>query len=133
MILTLSNVREMLISHDVIVQSPDFIDPDFWVVKRDIWICLSNRKTIVIPAGYRYDMASVPKWLWSIFRPYNRGLLAFLIHDWLYVGRPTWVDRSFADNEMKIWLDRLNKNPIDNWIRFQIVRLFGWSKWNKFV
>lgn len=48
-----------------------------------------NRKRIFIPAGFEYDKASVPKYLWGLARPDGPAEAAALPHDytWLYRGK----------------------------------------------
>lgn len=41
-------------------------------------------KRITVPAGYNYDKASVPRFLWGIARPDGPWEAAALIHDRLY-------------------------------------------------
>lgn len=110
-----------------------------WVVIVDIEVMLSNNKWITIPRGMRTDLSSVPQALWSILPPYGPFLLAALIHDYLYIFdymREELGDREarlFADKEMLLWSNKLNKNWIDNYIRYYGVRLLGWmifKRWN---
>ena len=78
-------------------------------------------------------MATVPKWLWSIVRPFNDGLIGYLIHDRLYVIRDHEMTRKEVDEEMLFWTNLTNKNKFDNYLRYFIVRLLGWLWWNKIV
>lgn len=42
------------------------------------------RKRLICPAGYEYDLASVPRLLWGIARPDGPWIAAALFHDRLY-------------------------------------------------
>lgn len=39
---------------------------------------------IVIPAGFVTDLATIPRWLWSIFPPHDYYAKAAILHDYLY-------------------------------------------------
>jgi hypothetical protein len=39
---------------------------------------------IQIPAGFVFDLASVPRVLWWLIAPFELSIVAPLIHDWLY-------------------------------------------------
>lgn len=131
--ITPENAVAELSKDDVIVQSYVYSDHSqlYWVLKRDVYVQLSTGKEILIPNGYYYDMASVPKWLWSIVRPFNDGLLGTLIHDYMYVNHIG--TRKNADDEYLFWNKITNKNKTDNYVRYVIVRLFGWYWWKGFV
>jgi hypothetical protein len=96
---------------------------------------LSDKSIIEIPRRFMYDMATVPKWLWSFVRPFNDGLLAFLIHDYLYIHQEAHnLTRKQCDQEMLFWLNIINKrNSMDNYFRYFIVRCLGWLWWKKIV
>lgn len=100
-----------------------------WRVEEDITVYLSNGLFIRIPAGFETDFSSVPAPFWGLFPPYGNFLLAALIHDYLYVNQI--VSRKFADKEMLIWSNVLNKNKFDNYTRYYMVRCFGWT-WRRF-
>jgi len=105
---------------------------------QDVNIRLSDGRKLTIPKGYVWDLASVPRWLWSLVPPDNDAELAFLIHDYLYENHKTLgYNQEFCDNEMRIWSKELNgtKNKyslrnIDNFIRYYAVRLFGKKVFN---
>lgn len=128
----LSNVVDRMMTDNLIIQSYvySYKSKKYWKIINKINVLLSNDEVIVIPKGFYYDMATVPKWLWSLVRPYNDGLIAFLIHDYLYVHQDVHsMNRYEADMEMLIWLNRTNSNKFDNYLRFFFVRLLGWLWW----
>lgn len=134
--ITLSNVIQILTKDNVIVQSYIYSDKSvkYWRIERDVVVQLSTGDELLIPAGYCYDMATVPKWLWSVVRPFNDGLLATLIHDYLYVHKEKhMLSRAESDREYLKWLTVTNNNQFDNTIRYLVVRAFGWLWWNKIV
>jgi hypothetical protein len=78
-------------------------------------------------------MSTVPKWLWSVVRPFNDGLFGYLVHDALYLDRSHGMTRKECDEEMLFWTNLTNKNKFDNKLRWVIVRLLGWAWWNKIL
>lgn len=129
------NVVEQLLSDELIIQSYVYSDKSskYWKIQNPITVQLSNGKIINIPKGFLYDMSTVPKWLWSIVRPFNDGLFGYLIHDRLYVIRDHNMTRLQCDKEMLFWTKITNKNKFDNYIRYTFVRMFGWLWWKKII
>jgi hypothetical protein len=127
--ITKDNVLEELSKEDVIVNSYIFFTKSKkkWKLKKSITVELSDGTVITIPEGYIWDLASVPKWLWGIVRPYNDGLFGTLIHDYMYVMKIGTVQQ--ANKEYLFWNNLTNKNKIDNYIRYIFVTLFGWLVW----
>ncbi len=91
-----------------------------WIVTEDIKVKLSNKDTINIPKGFRTDLSSSPRILWSIFPPYGDFLIAALIHDYLYSAKyfkkelGSYRAQRFADKEMFKWSKIYNSNKLDN-------------------
>lgn len=133
--ITKDNIVELLMEDDLIVQSYVYSDKSskYWKIIQPLTVLLSNDKLINIPKGFYYDMSTVPKWLWSIVRPYNDGLFGYLVHDTLYVIRNHNMTRKEVDKEMLFWTNLTNENKFDNYLRYYIVRLLGWLWWYKLV
>ena len=100
--ITKDNVVEKLMTDELIIQSYVYSDKSskYWKISEPITVNLSNGKIINIGRGFYYDMSTVPKWLWSIVRPYNDGLFGYLVHDRLYVIRDHNMSRKEVDKEM---------------------------------
>tara|TARA_R100000544_G_C2213961_1_gene53508 strand:+ start:109 stop:474 length:366 start_codon:yes stop_codon:yes gene_type:complete len=105
-----------------------FIRGKKWQVDEPIKHRLHDKNTIIIPKGFTTDLSSVPMFLWGVFPPFGNFLLASVVHDYLYVVKYR-DDRYFCDKEMLIISNRINKNKVDNYIRYIAVRLFGWIYW----
>ena len=105
---------------------------------QDVNVRISDGRIIKIPKGYVWDLASVPRLLWSLVPPDSDAELAFLIHDYLYENNKILgYNQEFCDNEMRIWAKELNETQnkyslrnIDNLIRYYTVRLFGKKVFN---
>lgn len=102
-------------------------------------ISLSFGRTIVIPKGFIWDQASVPRKLWGLIPPDGDCELPALIHDFLYVNnKEIGISRKTADQEMLIWSkvtsgtqNKYSLRNLDNLIRYWGVRIGGWKRWNK--
>lgn len=90
-----------------------------------------------IPKGMRTDLRSSPKWLWSIIPPFCKALLAYIIHDYLYIYDYKVKElglkeaQRFADREMKLWCDKLDKGNRADLVSFGGVRIFGHKVFKK--
>lgn len=106
-----------------------------YVLENDITIKLSNNDVITIPKGFKYDLSSSPRFLWSILPPDGDFAIGALIHDYLYENK--LYTRKFNDLEMLKWsrvmngTRKISLRNIDNYTRYYGVRLFGWFVWNK--
>jgi hypothetical protein len=78
----------------------------------------------VIPAGYKFDGASVPRGLWNTFPPFDPLHIApALIHDWLYGAE--YYPQKIADD---VFDGALRYNQVKWWRRSAMVfavRAFG--------
>jgi hypothetical protein len=135
MYITKDNIIEQLLTDELIVQSYVYSDKSskYWKIQQPITVTLSNGKVINIPKGFVYDMSTVPKWLWSLVRPFNDGLFGYLVHDILYVQRAHDMTRLQCDKEMLFWTNLTNSNKFDNYLRYMFVRMFGWIWWKKIL
>ena len=133
--ITKDNIVEKLMTDELIIQSYVYSDKSskYWKIQEPLTIRLSNEKIINIGRGFYYDMSTVPKWLWSFTRPFNDGLIGYLIHDRLYIIRDHNMSRKEVDREMLYWTNITNKNRFDNYFRYYMVRIFGWLWWYKII
>lgn len=82
-----------------------------------------TRYRIIVPAGFTYDGASVPRLLWTLtgIRPDGLIRAAALVHDWLYFYEGRLPPGSFQYlNAQGQW-----ENVIGRWSRRDADRLFG--------
>jgi hypothetical protein len=106
--------------HIIPIRLPDFregyrLAHDFvyeWEAENALW-------KIFIPAGFEYDGASVPRFLWTLLGISPDGLhrAAALVHDWLYRHAGLLPDGSF-------WKDGHQVNSFP-WQREQVDKLFA--------
>ena len=109
-----------------------------YTLTHPITILLTNGRYIHIPKGFEWDLSSVPRFLWGVLPPDGDFELASLIHDYLYITKPSWSSRKFADKEMLIWSrsvsgtnNKISLRNLDNQVRYTAVRLFGWIVYNR--
>lgn len=136
MIVTLSNVKSFYPLENPIIKSRIYGHNTInkYRLESGIKIELSNKYIVIIPKGYEWDLASVPRLLQALFPPDSDAELAFLIHDYLYENRI--ISKEFADNEMFMWSKVLNGTKktslrnLDNKLRYLAVKWFGRKQWN---
>ncbi|MEE8251015.1 MAG: DUF1353 domain-containing protein [Gemmatimonadales bacterium] len=115
------------------------------------WELLDTRYRIVIPAGFIYDGASIPRFVWTLtgLRPDGLHRAGALVHDWIYrhKGKLPASSHQYLDKNGQ-W-----RNVIGQWSRkdadrmfarlmrefgvskfrrrmaYRGVRLFGWMSW----
>lgn len=105
--------------YNIVMQSSQYM---FTTVK-DIELTLSNNDTITIPKGFNTDLASAPRFLWSIFRPYGNYTLAAIVHDYMYVIG--YANKKFADREFYRIMKACNANRFKRLLMYWGAILFG--------
>lgn len=111
---------------------------DRWVLVKP-YTYVDGEHRIRIPAGFTFDLASVPRAVWSIIAPFELSIAAPLLHDFLYRhgGVPpqgtvtpyrTWT-RAEAD---RLFRDVMAREGVPGWRRwaaYSAVRAFGGGSW----
>lgn len=90
-------------------------------------------RSFVIPKGFDFDGASVPKIFWiSIFAPLDpQAVRAACDHDWIYRHQPAGWTRRDADLVFLCFLLEDGVPPRKAFLAYRGVRLFGWIAWRK--
>ena len=110
-----------------------------WEVAKDFNYSI-NKQNFVIPKGFKFDGASVPKFLAQFLSPVGVLLIGGLIHDYGYkyetlllknkktIGIKTqkWMDQTFRDINIEV-----NGFYFLNYLAYWALRLGGWVAWNK--
>ena len=80
----------------------------------------------VVPAGFRSDGMSVPRWLWSIVSPRLDfiTLVPSVIHDWLYATHI--VARAVADGWYREALVRCGYGIVKAFVVWLAIKIFGY-------
>lgn len=98
-----------------------------WTVEEEIVHVLHNGQSLTIPKGFLTDGSSSPWYLRWLFPRIGDFLLAAVVHDYLYRTLDL-RGKKFADKEMLVISNKMNKNKVDNYLRYFAVRVFGKPK-----
>lgn len=95
--------------------------------------------TITVPAGFEFDLSSVPRVFWSLIAPFELSIAAPLLHDFLYryggnpptgsVTPPRTYTRAEAD---RMFREIMKAEGVSAWRRtlgYAATRIFGRSAW----
>ncbi len=88
-----------------------------------------SNDVITVPAGFKTDFASVPRFLWAILPPDGPYTGASVIHDYLYNQQKR--TRKESDN---IFLEAMGVLNVSSWKRYvmhKALRIFGGFAWRK--
>jgi hypothetical protein len=110
-----------------------------WTIMKDFTYTINGEK-YVIPAGFTFDGASVPKFLASFLSPVGVLLIGGLIHDYGYKYKTLlkadkkstagdkdqkWMDETFRDINIQV-----NGFHFLNYLAYWALRLGGFVAWN---
>lgn len=94
---------------------------------------------ITVPAGFRFDLSSVPRALWWLVAPFELSVTAPLLHDFLYLhgGSPpaglVEPPRTYTRAEVdRMFLEIMRAEGVSRWRRslgYLAARTFGRSAW----
>jgi hypothetical protein len=99
--------------------------------------------TITVPAGFVTDLASVPRWAWTLVPPDGPWVKAAIVHDFLYatggtgkwkrhpaaITRPQPYSRLEADGIMREAMENRGVSWLSRNLIYTAVRLGGASGW----
>jgi hypothetical protein len=132
---TLKNIKAESIKDNPVKRSKVIGKKGIYLLLQDVSVELSNGDVITIPKWFKWDLASVPQIVQNIIRESGDDDIAYLIHDYLYVEKI--YSRKFSDNEMLKWAKAMRETKnlslrnLDVKIRHFVVRILGWTVWNK--
>ena len=112
-----------------------------WQLAKDFKYELDGTKYI-IPEGFVFDGASVPKFLASFLSPVGVLLIGGLVHDYAYKytalrqqgttkGAITILDKAEADRIFRDINIEVNGFHLLNYLTYWVLRGFGFVAWNK--
>jgi hypothetical protein len=101
----------------------------------------TNGHQITVPERFEFDLASVPRALWSLIAPFELSISAPLVHDFLYrfAGEPPAGSvaplKVFSRPETDVvFRDTMEEEGVSAWRRataYRMVRWFGSGAWGK--
>ena len=110
-----------------------------WVLNKD-WKYEINGERYVIPAGFQFDGASIPKFLRTFFSPVGVLLIGGLVHDYMYKysalksvqakGALLLVDQKKADQIFRDINIVVNGFYAMNYLAYWSLRIGGFVAWN---
>ena len=87
-------------------------------------------RLILVPAGFRTDLASIPRVLWNVLPPVSKADHAAVIHDFLY--QTGGVTRADADAVLNEAMEVAGVARVQRWLIYAGVRVGGWKVWNAY-
>ena len=109
-----------------------------WRLEQD-YAYADGETTITIPAGFEFDLSSVPRAFWWLIAPFELSITAPLVHDFLYQHRgdppagsidpPRRYSRAEAD---RLFRRIMEQEGVAAWRRvlgYGAVRLLGGGDW----
>jgi len=87
---------------------------------------------VKVKKGFKTDLASVPKALWSIFPNSGKYTEAAVVHDYMYYNAGTY-DKGFADAVFHQMLCDSGLSKFKAYIMLKGVTFFGGSIYNKYL
>ena len=79
---------------------------------------------VKVPAGFRTDFASIPRFFWRLFNPAGKWRRAALIHDYLYSYAAN-CPRFLADAIFRHVMEQDGVSRTARWLIYVAVRLFA--------
>ena len=120
-------------------------DLKIWEVIHDYTYPVGMGVVLRIPAGFRFDLASIPKILWNVIAPFELSVVAPLIHDAMYNFGGKFPDeyiahaakqKIFTRKEADIIFYNLmieeQVGGLKSRIAYNAVRIFGRPHWNRY-
>ena len=109
-----------------------------WEIAEDFEYELNGKK-YVIPSGFKFDGASIPKFLHTFLSPVGVLLLGGLVHDYAYKyaalqpkkGELLLLDQKKADEIFRDINIEINGFYFMNYLAYWSLRLGGFMAWNK--
>ena len=110
-----------------------------WVILKDFKYTM-NGTNYVIPKGFSFDGASIPKFLRTFFSPVGVLLIGGLVHDYMYKyaackpadkkGQLLLVDQKRSDEIFRDINIEVNGFYFMNYLAYWSLRLGGFVAWN---
>ena len=125
---------EYLLDYELIYLNLVYVKDRIFYLGEDMEIVMSDGRTILIPKGFETDLSSIPQIFWGVFKPFDKGLLGDLIHDYLWEDKMSetlyfdnaYTAQKFADEERLKWRNKLAPElKIKNWLTHKVLRIFG--------
>lgn len=88
------------------------------------------RRTVIVPPGFRTDLASIPRVLWNILPPVGKYDAAAVVHDYLY--QTGGVSRAQADAVLREAMAVCGVGAFTRFTIYAGVRVGGLAIWRRY-
>ena len=137
--ITIKNATDIIVRPDAPPPSPNAVDsPDLYFLKNGPLTAVlqrpmsyqigKTRDSIVVPAGFVTEFASIPRVLWSELSPVGEHRLAAIVHDYLYWFQP--CEREETDNLLMIAMSQAGVSDLRRGAVYAGVRIGSADAWN---
>ena len=104
---------------------PVLLDDNIATLSSDLIYTARNGATYHVPAGFKFDGASIPRFLWSLFsHPFTDGYIRpSALHDWHCLYKT--IDSKLAH---RLFYEGLRSERIGFWraqIMYRVTQIFG--------
>ena len=100
----------------------------YWILLEDFFYTDSNYH-VRVPAGFKFDLASIPRFFWRLIAPFELSIAAPLVHDYLYRNSGYVPTGNFSRSDADwIFLQIMREEKVPAWRRWSAyfaVRIFG--------
>ena len=100
-----------------------------WILVKELRCICADGQQITVPAGFRTDLASIPRILWPLLPPAGLWARASVLHDYTY--RTRCHLREKCD---QLFLEAMKDDNVGWFVRriiYQAVRVFGERAYKK--
>ncbi len=115
-----------------------FVGGREWRLEED-YTYVDGDHRITVPAGFQFDLSSVPRSLWWLISPFELSIVAPLLHDFLYayggdpppgsIEPPRTYTRREADELFRRIMEQEGVAPWRRRLAYAAVRVFGRGAW----
>ncbi len=130
-----------------------------WILEEEVNVDINSQQAsgavgVKIPKGFKFDLSTIPRFLWGFVAPFELSIIAPLVHDFLYVnkgkltvdaqkmlrlstetteteGTTVYISRHEADS---IFLEHMKMEGVGffkRWVAYFGVRLIGGIFWKE--
>ena len=94
-----------------------------WMVEEPLVYLSDAGSGYTVPQGFITDLASIPRFLWTVWPPFGKYTSAAVLHD--YLCESAWISRKDGD---KIFLEAMEHSDVPalkRWCIYLAVRLYA--------
>jgi len=101
-------------------------DGENWITLTKIEFTI-NLEKFTIPAGFVTDFASVPRIARGVVNRIGRGVIAYVIHDWLRKDIQQEISTKTSDKALYKFMRLLGESRYNSKKVYYGLRMFGWA------